>query len=87
VPVYFYLLALGRIHSLSLPTNVVLSSALHCCKKGETRVRVKVEGSKVILTTDESDVSAFLKVMFDQGARIEIYSAHSHPDTEYGRGR
>lgn len=50
-------------------------------------VRVKVEGSKVILTTDEIDISAFLKIMFDQGARIEVYSAHTHPDTEYGRGR
>lgn len=50
-------------------------------------VRVKVEGSKVILTTEEIDISAFLKVMFDQGARIEVYSAHTHPDTDYGRGR
>lgn len=50
-------------------------------------VSVKVEGSKVILTTEENDVSAFLKVLFDQGARIEVYSAHTHPDTEYGRGR
>lgn len=50
-------------------------------------VRVKVEGNKFILTTEERDVSAFLKVMFDQGARIEVYSAHAHPDTEYGRGR
>jgi Family of unknown function (DUF6375) len=49
--------------------------------------KVKVEGNKVILTTEESDVSAFLKVMFDQGARIEVYSAHVHGDTAYGRGR
>lgn len=48
---------------------------------------IKVEGSKLILTTDEIEVSAFLKVMFDQGARIEVYSAHTHPDAEYGRGR
>lgn len=48
---------------------------------------VEVKGSKVILTTEEIDVSAFLKVMFDQGARVEVYSAHTHPDTEYGRGR
>jgi hypothetical protein len=50
-------------------------------------VTVRVEGNKVILTTDEYDVSAFLKVMLDQGARIEVYSAHSHPDAEFGRGR
>lgn len=50
-------------------------------------VSIKVDGSKIILTTEESDVSAFLKIMFDQGARVEVYSAHRHPDTEYGRGR
>jgi Family of unknown function (DUF6375) len=50
-------------------------------------VEVKVEGKTVILTTEEIDVSAFLKVLFDQGARIEVYSAHTHPDTKYGRGR
>jgi len=50
-------------------------------------VSVKVEGDKIVLTTEEIDISAFLKVMFDHGARIEIYSAHDYPDTEYGRGR
>ncbi len=50
-------------------------------------VSVKVETSKIILTTDESDISAFLKVMFDHGARIEVYSAHDYPDTAHGRGR
>jgi hypothetical protein len=50
-------------------------------------VRVEVEGSNLILTTDEIDISAFLKVMLDEGARSEGYSAHNHPDTEYGRGR
>lgn len=50
-------------------------------------VNVKVEGSRMILTTEEIDISAFLKVMFDRGARIEVYSAHIHRDTEYGRGR
>ncbi|MEJ5344444.1 MAG: DUF6375 family protein [Chloroflexus sp.] len=50
-------------------------------------VSVKVEGSKVILTTEEVDVSAFLKVMLSKGARIEVYSAHNYPDSEYGRGR
>lgn len=50
-------------------------------------VSVKVDGTSVILTTEEIEVSAFLKVMFGLGARIEVYSAHTHPDTEYGRGR
>jgi hypothetical protein len=50
-------------------------------------VDVKVEGSNVVLTTEELDISAFLKVMFHRGARIEVYSAHDHPGTGYGRGR
>lgn len=49
--------------------------------------RLTLEGEKLILTTDEVDVSAFLKVMLDKGARIEVYSAHAHQDTEYGRGK
>jgi hypothetical protein len=50
-------------------------------------VSVMVEGNNVVLKTDELDISAFLKVMFNHGARIEVYSAHNHPDTKYGRGR
>jgi hypothetical protein len=48
---------------------------------------MKVEGSDVVLTTEELDISAFLKVMFHGGARIEVYSAHDHPGTGHGRGR
>ncbi len=50
-------------------------------------VSVKVEGSDVVVTTEELDISAFLKVMFHRGARIEVYSAHDHPGTGHGRGR
>jgi hypothetical protein len=46
---------------------------------------LKVDDANVVLTTDESDVSAFLKVMIDKGARVEVYSAHEHPGTGYGR--
>lgn len=49
--------------------------------------RLKLDGSKVVLTTDESDVSAFLKVLVHQGAKVEVYSAHDYPDTEHGRGK
>jgi Family of unknown function (DUF6375) len=48
-------------------------------------VNLRVDDSKVVLTTDESDVSAFLKVLIDKGARVEVYSAHSHEGTGYGR--
>jgi hypothetical protein len=50
-------------------------------------VKVKAEGAKVVVTTDESDVSAFLKVLIDTGARVEVYSAHDYSETEHGRGK
>ena len=50
-------------------------------------VSVKVKGNDLVLTTEELDISAFLKVMFLKGARIEVYSAHDYPDTAHGRGR
>ncbi|MGE4482437.1 DUF6375 family protein [Acidocella sp.] len=50
-------------------------------------VSVKVEGNNVVLTTEELDISAFLKVMFLKGARIEVYSAHDFPESAHGRGR
>lgn len=50
-------------------------------------VCVKVKGNDLVLTTEELDISAFLKVMFLKGARIEVYSAHDYPDTDHGRGR
>jgi len=46
----------------------------------------RLEKEKIILTTDESEVSAFLKLMIDHGAKIEIYSTHDYPDTEQGQG-
>ncbi len=50
-------------------------------------VTVEVEDKQVVVTTDEIDVSAFLKVLIDEGARVEVYSAHHYPGTGYGRGR
>jgi hypothetical protein len=47
----------------------------------------RVEGDKIILTTDELEVSAFFKLMIEKGAKVEIYSAHHYPDAEYGRGK
>ncbi|MEC7520962.1 MAG: DUF6375 family protein [Myxococcota bacterium] len=50
-------------------------------------VNVDVEDEKIIVTTDELDIAAFLKVLFLRGARIELYSAHRHRGTGRGRGR
>ncbi|RKG60460.1 hypothetical protein D7X30_05815 [Corallococcus sp. AB011P] len=49
-------------------------------------VSVKIEGHDLVLTTEELDISAFLKVMFLKGARIEVYSAHDYPDAAHGKG-
>ncbi len=49
-------------------------------------VSVKVKGNGIEVTTDEFDISAFLKVMLNKGAKIEVYSAHDYPETGYGRG-
>jgi hypothetical protein len=49
-------------------------------------VTVKLKDETVELTTDEIDVSAFLKVLIDKGARVEVYSAHNYPETGKGRG-
>lgn len=48
-------------------------------------VNVELQKEKVVVTTDESDVSAFLKVLIDRGARVEVYSAHFYPNTGFGR--
>lgn len=47
----------------------------------------RVEEDKIILTTDESDISAFAKLMINYGAKVEIFSAHDYPDSDYGRGK
>jgi len=48
-------------------------------------VRVGVEDNKIVITTDEVDVSVFMKVLLERGARVEVYSAHDYPNTRYGR--
>jgi hypothetical protein len=50
-------------------------------------ISVELRGNDIVLTTEEIDISAFIKILFDRGARIEVYSAHNHPDSEFGRGR
>ena len=50
-------------------------------------VSTRLDKDKIIITTDESEISAFLKVMIENGAKVEIYSAHNYPDTDYGRGK
>ena len=46
-----------------------------------------IDGTKLVLKTEESDISVFLKLLMHQGAKVQVYSAHDHPDEEYGRGK
>lgn len=43
-------------------------------------VSVEREDNTLVLRTDEVDVSAFLKLLIDRGARVEIFSAHEYPE-------
>lgn len=48
-------------------------------------VSVKLKDDRIVITTDESDISAFLKILIECGAKVEVYSAHTYPDTNEGR--
>lgn len=48
----------------------------------ELDVRVEQRLNQITITTDEVDISAFLKLLIDKGARVEVYSAHDHPDID-----
>jgi hypothetical protein len=50
-------------------------------------VRVKRDGTDVIVTTDEPDISAFLRVLVDHKAKVEVYSAHFYTEEKFGRGK
>lgn len=41
---------------------------------------VEQDGDTIKISTDEADVSAFIKLFVETGARVEVYSAHDYPD-------
>ena len=41
--------------------------------------KTQQKGDKVILTTDESEVSAFFKLLIKNGVQVEVFSAHDYP--------
>jgi hypothetical protein len=45
-------------------------------------IPAEVKGDRIVITTDEPDVSAFLKLMIDKGAQVEVYSKHDYPDQD-----
>ncbi|WP_211102843.1 DUF6375 family protein [Nitrospirillum bahiense] len=36
-------------------------------------------GNRITITTDESEVSAFVKLFIEAGAKVEVFSAHDYP--------
>jgi hypothetical protein len=40
---------------------------------------VELQGDTVVLSTEEYDVSAFLKILVNGGARVEVFSRHDYP--------
>jgi hypothetical protein len=40
---------------------------------------VEQQGDSVVLTTEEYDVSAFLKILVHGGAKVEVFSRHNFP--------
>ncbi len=46
----------------------------------------EVKDNTIIFKTDEVDISAFMKILIEKGARIEMYSTHDYPDTEKEQG-
>jgi hypothetical protein len=64
-----------KIHSVS-PSEL---SQFH----GDLRIRQSKD--KIVITSDD-ELIPFLKFMIDYGARVEMYSAHTYPDVEYGMG-
>ncbi|WP_122581034.1 DUF6375 family protein [Pseudomonas viridiflava] len=37
------------------------------------------DGDKITVTTDEAEVSAFVKLFIEAGAKVEVFSAHDYP--------
>lgn len=63
-----------------LEREKIYSIAPHELEQFAEDVNVNHNGTEVKIGTDEIEVSAFMKVLIDRGAKLEIYSAHSYPD-------
>src|SRR5262249_49724632 len=67
--------------------NFFRSANLHSIGPAELEqfnydVHVEQKRNTLVLRTDESEISAFLKLLIEKGAKVEIYSAHDYPDTK-----
>jgi hypothetical protein len=47
-------------------------------------IDVEQDGDKVVITTDDLPIAPITKLLMNNGAKIEVYSAHDHK-SKYGR--
>lgn len=59
-----------RIHSLS-PFEI---------EQFNSEYYLERDGNKLTFETDESDISAFIKIFVEAGAKVEVYSKHFYPE-------
>jgi small ligand-binding sensory domain FIST len=64
--------------------NLLREASIHSIAPHELEqlnyaVNVAAKGTEVVVTTDEIEVSAFLKILIATGAKVEVYSLHDHP--------
>jgi hypothetical protein len=45
-------------------------------------MHIKLSQTKIHCQTDDTDLGGFIKLMVDQGAKVQVYSAHEYPDNE-----
>lgn len=65
--------------------QVLKELGLHSLHRGDLdeflfEFHAEVSGKELTVTTDEIEVQAFLKLMIEHGARIELYSGHHWDD-------
>lgn len=63
------LLSSLKLYTLG-PADLVQLVSDHNLRRNDDRITV---------TTDESEVSAFVKLFIEAGAKVEVYSAHDYP--------
>lgn len=44
------------------------------------------ESDRITVTTDEAEVSAFVKLFIEAGAKVEVFSAHDYPPDSADQG-
>jgi hypothetical protein len=71
-PEFVTLLKRLNIHNLSV----------HEIDQFSYDVSSTLKGDAVTIDTNEPDISAYLKVLVDRGARVEVFSTISYPEEE-----